>query len=180
MTLSQQDALSALKDIEHAQGRATQARGYAHASPHLIIWGLVTLVCYGLADFLPSQGDLAWGAGSVLGTIASVYVGSRAGKAEEGWRYLGSFLALVVFVLAACFVLPPTTADAGSAFISLVVAVAYVLMGIWSGVRILVTGLLMAALTMGGYLTIHQHFQLYMGVVTGGALILAGLWLRRV
>ncbi len=181
MALSQQDALAALKDIEHAQGRATQARGYADASPHLIIWGLVTLVCYGLADVLPpAQAGLTWTGGSLLGVVASFYAGIRTGKTNGSWRALGSFLTIAGFVLATGIILPPASQDAGSAFISLVVAMFYLLMGIWRGARILATGLLLAALTLGGYLTIHQHFQLYMGVVTGGALILAGLWLRRV
>lgn len=181
MALSPDDAIAALKAIEHTAGRATQARSYGHTSPHFIIWGLVTLICYGLADVLSaSQGGMVWAVGSLTGLVASVVAGRCTGKGAEGGRYLASFLALAGFVVATGVILPPGTSEAGSAFISLVVATAYLLMGIWRGGRILVTGLVLGALTVGGYLMIHRHFDLYMGVVTGGALILAGFWLRRV
>jgi len=181
MPVSQQEALAALRDIAQVEDRATQARSYGQASPHFVIWGLVTLVCYGLADLLPpAEVNWVWMVGSLLGIAGSAYVGGQAGKSTDAWRSLGVFVALVGFVVATGLILPPTGPNAGSAFVSLVVAVGYVLMGIWRGIRILLTGLALAALTLGGYFTIAQHFQLYMGVVTGGALILAGLWLRRV
>jgi hypothetical protein len=34
-------------------------------------------------------------------------------------------------------------------------------------------------LTLFGYVTLASHFYLWMAVVGGGALVLAGLWLRR-
>jgi hypothetical protein len=37
-----------------------------------------------------------------------------------------------------------------------------------------------AGLTLGGFFYLPQHFLVWEGFVGGGALILAGLWFRRV
>ncbi len=67
-----------------------------------------------------------------------------------------------------------------AAFVPLIVALMYVLVGIWRGPRFLITGVAVAALTLVGYFHLHEHFLLWMAVVGGGALVLAGLWLRQV
>ena len=41
MTLSRQQAAAALQDIEQTEQRTYRARGYAIASPYLILWGLI-------------------------------------------------------------------------------------------------------------------------------------------
>jgi hypothetical protein len=61
-----------------------------------------------------------------------------------------------------------------------VVALAYVLTGLWSGLRFVVAGVAVAVLTLGGFFYLPQHFLLWEGFVGGGALILAGIWFRRV
>jgi hypothetical protein len=53
-------------------------------------------------------------------------------------------------------------------------------MGVWKGPRFLITGIVVVALTLGGFYFLHDHFFPWMAVVGGGALILAGLWLRTV
>ena len=90
MTPAQQDVLAALKHIEHAAGRATQARRYARESPHFIIWGLVWLVCYGLSDlFHDGRASTAWSIGSLLGIAASCYVGMSQRRPKGDWRHFG-------------------------------------------------------------------------------------------
>jgi hypothetical protein len=42
-----------------------------------------------------------------------------------------------------------------------------------------VTGIALAALTLFGYFEVVTHFDMWMAVVGGGSLILAGIWLRR-
>jgi hypothetical protein len=54
----------------------------------------------------------------------------------------------------------------------------YFLSGLWIGSRLAVTGLALAVLTLVGYYLFPAYFLLWMAVVGGGALILAGAWLR--
>ena len=62
--------------------------------------------------------------------------------------------------------------------VSLIVALFYFLGGLWIGSRLAVTGLALAVLTLVGYYLFPAYFLLWMAVVGGGALILAGVWLR--
>jgi hypothetical protein len=50
----------------------------------------------------------------------------------------------------------------------------------YAGMRFLGTFVAIAALTLGGFFFLPAHFLLWMAVVGGGALVLAGLWLRTV
>ena len=52
--------------------------------------------------------------------------------------------------------------------------------GIWTGWRMAALGVALVALTLVGFYAVRGWYSLYMGVVSGGALILGGLWLRRV
>jgi hypothetical protein len=86
----------------------------------------------------------------------------------------------MAFLVAAGFVLRPTGAKQIAALIPLMVAIAYVIPGIWRGPRYVVTGLAVAALTLFGFFLVREHFFLWMAIIGGAALILAGLWLKRV
>ena len=54
MTLSRQQAAAALQDIEQTEQRTYRARGYAIASPYLILWGLIWVAGYGACAVLPA------------------------------------------------------------------------------------------------------------------------------
>ena len=64
------------------------------------------------------------------------------------------------------------------AIIPLLIAWSYVIMGLWLGARFLVAGLVVAAVTLGGYFYWPEHFCGLMAVVGGGTLIVTGLWLQ--
>jgi hypothetical protein len=66
-----------------------------------------------------------------------------------------------------------------NAFISLFWAFAYMVAGAWLGMRMFITGVVMAVAILVGYLFIDPHFQLWMAFVGGGSLLLAGFWLRK-
>jgi hypothetical protein len=86
----------------------------------------------------------------------------------------------LAFFVASFFIMSPVTGRQIAAFIPLVVAVAYVLIGIFRGPRYIATGLVVAALTLLGFALLKEHFFLWMAGVGGAAMILAGIWLRRV
>jgi len=74
----------------------------------------------------------------------------------------------------------PVNARQVAAFIPLLVAVTYVLRGIWSGIRYVGLGIAVSAFTLLGFFLVKDHFFLWMAVVGGGSLILASIWFRRV
>jgi hypothetical protein len=99
---------------------------------------------------------------------------------KSGWRYVLFFAAVGAFFASTYAVMAPVRGMQQGAFPPLVVAFLYVLIGLWSGPRLVIAGLAVGALTMGGYFYMPQHFLLWEGFVGGGALILAGIWFRRV
>jgi hypothetical protein len=179
MTLSPRDAAIALRDIERAEARSATLDDYQRAAPHFLIWGVLWVVGYGLTDFYPKHVAAIWAVIVPIG-IASGFAAMRARGSGLGWRYGAAAAAIFVFVCAVFVVMWPVRDRQIAAFIPLVVGLAYVLRGIWSGLRHVVAGVLVAALTLAGFFLLEQHFFLWMAGVGGGSLILAGAWLRRV
>jgi hypothetical protein len=50
--------------------------------------------------------------------------------------------------------------------------------GAWIGWRLFAIGLAATLLILFGYYGVHDHYFLYMGCVSGGALMAGGVWLR--
>ena len=183
MPLTHIEAQEALRDIQRT-GRASAASyGYQHGSPHLFIWGIVWILGYGL-QYLRPQFGATWPVLVVAGSIASFWVGWKSRPAESkgyDWRFAQTALAGFLFILAIFVVMPPRTGLQAGAFFPILIALLYSLVGIWTGgARMLVAGIVLAALTLGGYFLLPQYFMPWMAVVGGGGLILGGFWLRRV
>ena len=179
MELSPHEAASALRDIESAQNRSETLRRYALSSPHLVLWGILWVVGYGLTDLFPPYGRAIWTVIVAIGVVAG-FAAMRQRDHGAGWRYGAVALTLTGFFFAIFAVLAPVNGRQVAAVIPLALAAAYILVGIARGPRFIVTGLAIAALTLAGFFLLQQHFFLWMAGVGGAALILAGLWLRRV
>ena len=126
---------------------------------------------------------------SFIGFLCSMAIGRACKRQDDlpsgakrysGVRYIAAWLAIAVFIFATFSIFGRATPQQQAAFAPLVVALIYSVFGIWKGPRFLVTGIAVAALTLGGYFLLHEHFILWMAGVGGGALVLAGLWLRTI
>jgi hypothetical protein len=189
MTLSSEQASQNLREIERTGRRSAQALSYSVASPYLIVWGVIWMAGYAGNDLLahPLAGYV-WPVLTLAGVAVCTLVGRSQGLARGksgregrivGARHLATLLAVAAFMAATFAIMPPANPEAVGAFVPLIVALAYVLLGIWKGIRFLVAGIAIAALTLGGFFYLHQHFLLWMAAVGGGALVLAGLWLKK-
>jgi hypothetical protein len=179
MALSRQDAAAALHDIERAQARSACLEDYHRAAPHLMIWGVLWAVAYTLNDIYPLRAAAIWSVVVPIGVIAGL-LAMRQGRNERTWRYAAMIGAIFIFVVATVVVIWPVNARQVAAFIPLLVALTYVLKGIWSGTRYVGLGIAVSAFTLLGFFLVKGHFYLWMAVVGGGSLILASLWFRRV
>ncbi|WP_332854918.1 hypothetical protein [Duganella sp. S19_KUP01_CR8] len=182
MTISKEQAESALQDLEHAGHRSATLYKYTKISPYLILWGCVWMAAYGLSDVWPSEAGLIWLIADGIGAALSICIARAHGPAvrKEHWRVGAIILTLLAFTTATFAILPPHSGKQMSAFVPLVIATAYILVGIWHGKRLVILGVLVGALTLLGFFLLHSHFNLWMALVGGGALILAGAWLKRV
>ena len=93
---------------------------------------------------------------------------------------LGLTAILCLFIGAIFATLGPVSGKQIGVFTPLLVGAVYAALGLWLGLRFVVTGVAITVLTLGGYFYLPEHFLLWMAFVTGGGLILAGVWFRRV
>ena len=182
MTLSPDDAAKALSEIEATETRSRAAYAYLIGGSYLVLWGAIWVVCFSLIDVVPHQARNIWIGGSAVGILGSVILGQRRRDlAHKGWRAFMPATGYVAFSFAALeLVTPPPSVEAVSAFVALVVSLAYIQIGAQFGDRLTLIGVALAALTLAGFFWIPVHFHLFMALIGGGSLILAGLWLRRV
>ena len=183
MPLSPNEATDALRDISQTEQRSAKAYGYSMMSPHLFLWGGIWLAEYTGFYFYPRDSWL-FSVLSLVGIAGSFIIGkwmkgSRA--AYTGWRYFATIALAFLFVTALFAIYPPATSNQMGAFFPLLVALLYALMGIWGNApRMGVTGLMLGVITLVGFFYFPASFMLWMGIAGGGALMLGGLWMRRV
>jgi hypothetical protein len=183
MPLSQNEAADALRDISQTERRSAKAYGYHMMSPHLFLWGAIWLAEYAGFYFNP---QLSWlfSALSLAGVAGSFLIAwwmKRGRTNDYSWRYGATLVAAFFFVTAFFTIFHPSSDKQVGAFFPLLVALLYVLMGIWgSAFRMGVTGAALGVITLVGYFYFPATFMLWMGLAGGGALMLGGLWMRSV
>jgi len=181
--VTQEDADTALRDVEATMNRAQRALSYKSAAPHLLIWGTIWALGYGIGAANLVANGLHWPALVAAGAVASIVIGLRESRRRTGsteWRPLATMGAVAVFITALFTVLPPQTGNQIGTFFPLLVALAYGLIAIWSGgLRIGLVGILVGAASLYAFHFEPARFDLLMAIIGGGGLILGGLWLRR-
>lgn len=188
MSLSQDQAAESLKEIDRTARRSALAYSYASASPYLIMWGLFWMLGYSVSDLSPKLANPLWTALLVVGIAGSMLIGRRqrlSGLSQPmpshpGLRFFVTFFAIGMFITATYAIFGHAGLRQQAAFVPLIVALVYSVMGIWKGPRFLVLGIMIAALTLGGFFFLKEHFLLWMAVVGGGSLLVGGLWLKTI
>jgi hypothetical protein len=183
-TLNPAQAAQALKEAGAAERRSAEAYRYQRFSPYLLLWGVIWIAGYSGSDLWARSSGRIWLGLVALALLASIAIARSFadGRADPQvrWRTAAFFVVVWAFLMATYAIMRPVTPLQYGAFLPLLVAFAYVVLGLWGGRRLVITGVLVGALTLGGFFYLPQHFLLWEGFVGGGGLILAGLWFRRV
>jgi hypothetical protein len=183
MSLTSKEAAETLSDVERASRRSAQAFGYRKASPHLILWGAIWVVGYTGTDLWPVYSDWIWGLLVLAGCVGGLLIGRHTAAGNTGpyaWRMFALIGIILVFISATYSIMRPTYGSQLAAFPALLTGTVYMAVGLWFGLRYVVAGLLVIALTLGGFFFLHEHMMLWMAFVGGSAMMLAGLWFRQV
>jgi hypothetical protein len=190
MSINKNEAVLALASIDAAGARSTQLQRYRRFAPFLILWGFIWLLANTISDLAPAHSGAVWLVLTLLGTTASFWLGWRQHpqiregnlprtRLDQGWRWMLCFLVVIAFQIAAIAVLPPADGRQQDTFFSMFWTFLYMAIGTWTGWRLFTIGLAATLLILLGYYGVQSHYFLYMGCVSGGALIAGGLWLRR-
>lgn len=184
MVIERDDAARALAEAQRAAGRTADVINYRYASPYLLLWGLVWLVGNLVSQFLPAWSGPVWMGGVALGVAGSVLIGvrigGRDGRRGGGAASLMISLAFAAFGIGVSVVAPFQSWAQSEAFFCLAVGAAYIVMGAFIGWRIAAVGVVVMAVTLGGWLYARDQFFLWMALAGGGGLLLGGFWLRKV
>ncbi len=187
MVLSQSDAAAALSDIHAAADQSRAYTHYRHASSHLLLWGTLWLVSGVVSDIAPQSAGSAWMVADTIGAIGSVMIGrsmarkdsDRVTAARRTSRVLTSMAAYVVFAVAAMVLMHPTSAAQATTFFALLIGALYVGVGVWIGIRYVIIGSAVAALSAAIYWLHLPHASAMISIVGGGSLLIGGFWMRR-
>lgn len=181
MTIPEHEAADALHDIERAHRRSAAAFHDRRASPYLIVWGVMWAVGYA-ASYAWPRGWLAWLVVVPAGILAGSWIGSRHSGSERkihGWQHAATVAAIFLFIAGVFVMMPARSSAQGGALFPMLIALWYVLEGIFHGAtRLGIVGLAVGLLTVGGYIWLQPYFLLWLAGVGGGALMLGGIWLR--
>ena len=193
MVISKEEAVQALSEIDSAKRRTHSMQFYRHLAPHLVLWGFIWLVANCTTELYPQNSAAVWNGLTWAGVITSMLIGYRSkhhhadksisqtsASKERGLRILGTSLVVLGFFISVFTILPQLNPKQINAFISLFWGAYYAVVGIWTGVRMLIVGVLITLSILVAYFVIPDHYFLWMGLVTGSLLILGGAWLRRV
>lgn len=185
MTITKDEAAQALSEATLAGGRMREAFGYAKSAPFLLIWGVVWLVADTCTQFAPRLWGV-WPCAAALGFAACLAIGFGLPRGSavapilaRGWRPLATWVVVSLFVASLFLVIPVTSWRESHSISALCFGFIYLGVGLWIGWRIAALGAALIALTLVGFYAVSGWYPLYMGVVGGGALILGGLWLRK-
>lgn len=186
-------ALAALAEADKSLRRSSALHAYRINAPMIIGWGLIIMATDLVLAFSrsPAVGNWAWPVASLTGTVLSALYFWRVGKGPVRptesagsrtafWKMMGTWGCVFGFIAGVFVIFAPFDWRESHAFWGLLLALMYTCGGVWTGARLLVLGLVLAAVTFFAYFGLEgQPFLVFMGVATGGSMILGGLWLRK-
>jgi hypothetical protein len=178
MSTTPEDAAHALREVDQVVSRSATLNGYRRASPILIVWGLIWITANVACDLRPLSAGLIWIVADIIGLAITATLVRRTSD-QRNWRYLAAFGVVTFFLIAAEILLKVKSAEQATAFITLAIAAAYMLNGVWRGVRFFILGLVVAAVCLVDAVVQPPHFFIWLAVAGGGSLVLGGLWLRQ-
>lgn len=184
MSLTSKEAAESLSQVETAARRSARLYFYHRSSPHLIMWGIIWIVGYGGTGLAPRYGWDLWLVLMVIGISAGAWLNWRrksdgATSGPCAWRMAALWAIILLFVFATYAILDVHHGRQYCAFPALITGCVYMAIGLWRGLRYVISGIAVVALTLVGYYYVDQVF-FWFAAVGGGAMILTGIWFRTV
>ncbi|TWC00507.1 hypothetical protein FBZ93_105304 [Bradyrhizobium macuxiense] len=182
--IDSQQASAALNDINDIVHRLRQSQIYQTASLIIIMWGVLVFLGY-IANYTwPPQGYAIWAVVDLVGIAGSIAIatfsGTGPGAGAFAIRLLMAFLLFIAFGIFCSVVLGHFGPRQMLVFWPVFTMLFYALAGLWFGYAFIVIALGSSALIVTAYFYAGPALLLWMALVHGGALVLGGLWMRRI
>ena len=186
MSVSKDDARSALHDVESAERRSQTLFGYGLTSPYMLLWGVLWIIAGAVGALSLTNAGIVWGVADIVGLIGTAWLivrhARRCGRRDDRvslFRYVGSAAAIAAFMGLTLMIFAPVTGPEILILFTLLVAAGYAIAGCWAGLRYAVVGVALGGLAVGVFVGAPAYLHLIVPFASGGALILGGLWMRR-
>ena len=186
MNITKNDAEAALRDADRAGEHSLTLFNYGIASPYLLLWGVLWVIAGIVGVLSPENTRVGWLVVDTIGIIATSYLIACDARrfAEDnsqgrGLCFVATVVVLIAFLTMTFVVFAPVSGVETQAFITILIASIYMILGFWSGRRLSVIGAVLAILVVSAFFYTPAQFPLIVSILGGGALILGGLWMRR-
>lgn len=180
MASSAEEAARALREIAEINARAAGFQDYQAESGQMVLWGFAYIIGFALTGLFTDYILLVWTLIVIIALIAGSSIARRTNPDIPGiaWRYLALIGSILLLCVLINIVMWPLTPRQGAMLAPLFVATLYILRGVQLRPRYLVIGVLLAVLSMVGFLWLDAWFWWWMAFAFGGTLAISGLWLR--
>ena len=186
MSVSKDEASSALHDIKATERHSRTLFSYNLASPYLLLWGALYVIAGVVGALSPASAGIGWGAVDVVGLLGTAYLiarhARRCGERRDRvrlLRYVGMVASLSAFIGLTLMVFAPVTGVEVLMLFTLLVATGYAIAGCWMGLRYAAVGVALGGVAVGVFVLAPAYLSLIVPFAGGGALILGGFWMRR-
>lgn len=184
MNVSHDEARAALEAVRDIEARTRRAIRLGGGGPILMIWGVVWLVGNLGGSFLEaSQKGALWLAVDTLGALGTFVVIARLSRRVRtpiGPRI--GLLWLFLFLYGGLWIWISRPADAAEIGLmtSTIAMFGYVVLGLWIDRVFLWIGVGVTLIATAIYLLAPASFELWMGLLGGGALFASGVYIHRI
>lgn len=185
MSITKNDAETALRDAGKAEERSLILFHYEITSPYLLIWGVLWIIAGIVSVLTPEHTGVGWMAVAITGIIATGYLVARDARRfaknsarGEGLRFVASVAVMTGFLSMTFVVFAPVSGIEIQTFITILVAAIYMIFGFWTGILLSAVGAVLAILVVIAYFYLPAHYPLIVSILGGVALIL-GSWVLR-
>jgi len=179
------DTKKAVEDLElikDAMIRAKEAMASGGAY-YLILWGTIYIIGYLGSQFLADPiASKLWAVIVTLGVLASFFIGSILGSktmSRAGLRVMFFWIFLLLYTPLWLWILKPVDASKASLFITTVAMFGFIVMGLWTDPRLLMTGLFITAVSVLVYHLFPAYIGLLMALLGGGTMVVVGLYILK-
>ena len=189
MDISKEDAQASLSTIRDVKLQSQKAAISTYTNPMFILWGILWIIAFTANQIFIEYSQPIFVSMSVIGGIVTAIIfyrlfHSKAPFREEpseyiGWRIAALWILIYVYVVIWLFMMTPVSGRQCNAFISTAAMFACIVMGLWfRSIFMIILGLAMTGVTLIGFYLLTQYYLLWMGLMGGGTLLGAGLYIR--
>ncbi len=182
MTINPEQASAMLADIDSVVARVKQSRIYRRSGDILILWGGLHLLRRVLFPLSPIFAHGGWVLVDLVGVAATLLMlrGAQGFGRRSAWRWIALYILFFGFGWVWADVIGGMRERQLIAFWPTLFQFGYAVAGLWFGWAFLVIGIGAAAATVGAYLFWPgESYALGVALINAGALVAAGLWMRR-